>query len=109
MATTITGEVGSNTPLTGTYPVTPVSSTYAILISDWLVRCDTTAAAFTVTLLTAVGNTGKEYIIKNVGAKLLSIATTSSQTIDGNSASYGLKTQYSSVNIVSDGANWAIV
>jgi hypothetical protein len=69
---------------------------------------DCTSGTFNVTLPTAVGIAGREYIIKNSGAGTITVATTSSQTIDG-STTYSLSTQYSRVNLVSDGANWKII
>lgn len=90
------------------YPIITQSSTYAVLPTDYMVKGDTTSTAFTVTLPTAVGVSGKAYIVKNVGAKVLTIATTSAQTIDGTTT-YGLKIQYTSVTVASDGANWLII
>ena len=86
-------------------PYTGQSATYAIKTSDYLVNC--TSGTFTATLPTAVGCTGKNYIIKNSGAGAITVATTSSQTIDG-STTYSLGTQYKYVKVVSDGANWII-
>lgn len=60
----------------------------------------------TVTLPTAVGNTNL-YTIKNVGAGVILIATTGGQTIDGD-ASLSLVTQFTSVDLISDGSNWNI-
>lgn len=61
----------------------------------------------TITLPTAVGNSNL-YTIKNVGSAIITIATTSSQTIDG-SASASLAVQYTSLDLISDGSNWNIV
>lgn len=61
----------------------------------------------TVTLPTAVGNTNR-YTVKNVGSGTVTIATTSSQTIDGSSSA-SLPVQYTSLDLVSDGANWNVV
>lgn len=60
----------------------------------------------TVTLPTAVGNTNL-YTIKNVGAGVILIATTGGQSIDGD-ASLSLVTQFTSVDLISDGSNWNI-
>lgn len=60
----------------------------------------------TVTLPTAVGNTNL-YTIKNVGAGVILITTTGGQTIDGD-ASLSLVTQFTSVDLISDGSNWNI-
>jgi hypothetical protein len=65
--------------------------------------------SYTVTLPTAVGIAGHEFILKSgpSGANI-TIATTSSQTIDGNSTFY-ISTNYSKVRLMSNGANWLIV
>jgi hypothetical protein len=63
---------------------------------------------FTVTLPTAVGITDREYLIKNTGAGTITLATTSSQTIDG-STTYVMSVQYKYVRVKSDGANWNVI
>lgn len=63
------------------YNYTAQTGTYAILRNDYLINC--TSGTFTVTLPTAVGFAGQTYIIKNSGAGVITLATTSSQTIDG--------------------------
>src|SRR4029077_9222285 len=60
----------------------------------------------TLTLPTAVGNTNL-YTVKNVGTGVVTIATTSAQTIDGNST-ITMATQFTSVDLISDSANWGI-
>lgn len=72
--------------------------------TDELVNC--TANSFTVTLPTAVGFT-RSYTVKNSGTGVITVATTSSQTIDGN-LTVGLN-QYESITVRSTGANWVIV
>lgn len=70
-------------------------------------------ASFTVTLFTAVGNTGKVLTFINNGTSLTQIYTfntTSAQTIGGvASGSYILTTNGERLRIVSDGANWQII
>ena len=63
-------------------------------------------ASGVVTLPTAVGNTSR-YTIKCVDTASKTLATTSSQTIDG-STSFVL-TVNTSIDLVSDGSNWRIV
>ena len=60
-----------------------------------------------ITLPTAVGNQNL-YTIKNVGTGVITIDTTSSQTIDG-SLTAPIRVQYLSLTIISDGANWNII
>jgi hypothetical protein len=62
----------------------------------------------TITLPTAVGNTNL-YTIKRVGTGVVSIATTSSQTIDGSSSPIIINVQYVSIDLISDGTNWNII
>ena len=62
----------------------------------------------TITLPTAVGQTGRIHIIKNSGTGVITIATTSSQTIDGLTTQ-SLLTQYSKIIVQSNGANWIII
>ena len=61
-----------------------------------------------ITLPTAVGNTNT-YTIKRVNTGVVSIATTSSQTIDGSASPITINVQYVSITVVSDGANWNII
>ena len=86
------------------------SAAYTALVSDEIITGDATSAAFTITLPTAVGKNGQTYTIKriNSGANAVTVATTSSQTIDG-AATYALSAQYNYVKVVSDGSHWIIV
>jgi len=70
-------------------------------------RFITTTGNITITLPTAVGIAGREFCIKKIDsdATTLTLATTSSQTIDG-SAPGTYTTQWTVINIISDGANW---
>jgi len=81
------------------------TANYTLTIDDRLVNC--TANSFTITLPTAVGITGREYIIKNTGsATTITIASTSSQTIDGLIPSTYNVTTLTPLRVMSDGANW---
>jgi hypothetical protein len=86
------------------------TAAYTTTTFDETVLCDTTTA-FTLTLHTAVGNKGQRIeVIKTVAANTLTIATTSSQTINGGAASaQNLTSQWSRFTVKSDGANWVRV
>ena len=86
-------------------PITSQSATYSIRTSDYVVNF--TSGTVTATLPTSVGATGKIYIIKNSGTGVVTINTTSSQTIDG-STTYSLSSQYKYVQVMSNGSNWII-
>ena len=61
----------------------------------------------TITLPTAVGNSNR-YTIKRTGTGVVTINTTSAQTIDG-SASASLNVRYQSIDVISDGSNWNVI
>lgn len=102
--------LGSNT-FTGVQtgvriPYAAKTSTYTVANTDGVIDC--TSGTFTVTLPTAVGITGQQFVIKNSGTGVITVATTSSQTIDGAST-LTLTTRYTSYTVISDGANWKVV
>ena len=82
-----------------------VAADYTALTTDRIIKV--TAAAKTVTLYTAVGNTGRELIINN--------ASTGNVTVDGDGTETisrqltQLLPSGSSMAIYSDGANWWII
>ena len=88
---------------TNAYTYRAVTGTYTITATDYLLDCDGT---FTITLPTAVGFTG-EYIIKNSSNGIITLDTTSSQTID--SLAFVLVNQYDSIVVRSNANNWIIV
>lgn len=80
-------------------------NTTAGTTDNFLVFTGTSAA--TLTLPTAAGITGREYWIKNASSNssTLTIATTSSQTVDGLS-SWTLTQQNKAIRLVSNGTDW---
>ena len=99
----------STTGMSTRYIQTSQSSNYSILTTDRYVDCTGGSGGITVTLPTAVGYAGLTYTITKVDAAVgyVTIATTSSQTINGN-ATYSILMQYSSVTLHSNGSNWII-
>jgi hypothetical protein len=83
------------------------SATYTVLASDSTVEC--TANTFTVTLLDATGVKGRIFNIKNSGAGVITINTTSSQTIDGAASGILTLAQYDNMTVQSNGTNWIIL
>ena len=65
------------------------------------------SGTITLTLPTAVGNSGLKFQVKNAGTGEITIATTSSQTIDGN-INMILTEKNSVIGLISDGTNWSI-
>lgn len=85
-----------------------IGGTYTIQTTDMFVNC-VGSSSFAITLPTAVGRTGKVYILKQSGTGTITINTTSSQTIDGNASGVLTMTQYQSYTVISDSLNWIIV
>lgn len=101
---TVSGESVLSGALTVAYR--GISAARTLDATDHVVNC--TANTFTVTLPTAVSATGRTYRIKNSGTGTITIACNGSQTIDG-ATTKSLATQYSSISVVSNGANWIVV
>lgn len=79
------------------------STTYTLTASEYYVAV---SGNITITLPTAVGCAGRRYVVKKIDSgTTVTIATTSSQTIDG-AAPGTLTTQWSSLKVFSNGANW---
>jgi hypothetical protein len=92
-------------------PFAAKASAYPIVANtDSIISADATSAPVTITLPTAVNIQGRTFTIKriNSGANAVTVATTSAQTIDG-AATRSLGSQWSSVTVVSDGANWLVI
>jgi len=87
-----------------TFPVTGINANYNVGVNDYLI--DVTGNTITVTLPTAVLIGGKNYVIKNIGSGVVTVATTSGQTID-EASTKSLKNN-DSIEVISDGSNWII-
>jgi hypothetical protein len=85
---------------------TAKTANYTLTATNYLVNC--TANTFTITLPTAVAITGQIFIIKNSGTGIITLATTSSQTIDGVASGIFTLVQWDSITVTSNGANWII-
>jgi len=102
---------GADTTGAGSLGYRAVASADSTTASDGFVKLS--GASFTLTLHTAVGNTGQILELGHQGTSLTQIytlATTSSQTIGGiASGVYILYTKGETLKLISDGANWLIV
>lgn len=86
------------------------TTTYSVADTDGLLNLDATSAGFTTTLPTAVGRDGQLFAFRKHDAttNTATIATTSSQTING-AATWALNGYGSLVVVQSDGSNWVVV
>lgn len=84
------------------------TANYSVLLTDRVIVCNA-SGAITITLPTAVGISGRMFDIKRINSSgNVTLATTSSQTIDGITTQV-LTAQYDSITVISDGANWSII
>ena len=80
---------------------------YTMTATDSVITC--AAGTYTISLPTAVGIAGREYVIKRIGATgTITIDPAGTETIDG-STTKTLTSQNEVIRIVSDGANWISV
>jgi len=90
-------------------PFAAKTTTYTTTNADGVISVDATSAAFTVALVTAVGNSGLTQTLKKIDstANVVTIDANTTQTIDG-ALTIGLSTQWAWLTIVSNGANWLV-
>lgn len=86
-------------------PVVTKSANYTATLSDYAILVTGTT---TITLPDATVRTGQTHVIKNTGSGIVTVNTTSAQTIDGGSTA-SLPVQYTSITVTSDGANWNVI
>ena len=91
---------------TPTWRYRAISADYTLVPDDELVNV--TANTITVTLPTAVGF-NDQFTIKNSGTGLVTLNTTSAQTVDGEASGVLTLSQYDAMTLRSDGANWIII
>jgi len=83
------------------------TANYTLTANDYLVNF--TSGTVDVTLPTAVGCQGQVYKIKNTGTGIITLKTTSSQTIDGVASGILTLVQWDSIPVMSDGVNYIII
>jgi hypothetical protein len=105
---------GNPTWTSGVSTISVKTAAYTLTTSDnYIIVGSNAGSGLTFTLPTAVGNTGKEFTIKNISANSVSIATTSSQKIvvdsansAATSATLGIEASNNWIRVISDGAQW---
>ena len=81
-----------------------VSSNYTATSNDYMIEC--TSGTFNVQLPTAIGVTGKEFVIKNTGSGTITVIPFMSELID-DETSFGLL-KNDTLPIMSNGSKWII-
>ena len=91
---------------------TSQTGSYTLDVADFLVECDATGGAFTVTLPSAAssGFKNKVFIVKKTdsGSNAITIDPNSTETIDGAST-VTLDRQFQTIMLMSDGTNWKVL
>jgi hypothetical protein len=89
--------------------ITPVSTNYDVLLTDYFVKC--TAGGINITLPSSSVPTGQAFVIKDSGGNAflspITITVEGGILIDG-SASYSLSRKYQSAGVLYDGAGYEI-
>jgi hypothetical protein len=81
-----------------------ISSIYTIISSDYMIEC--ISGSFSVSLPTAIGITGKEFVIKNSGTGTITVDPNGTETIDGETDWQLFKGD--TMPVMSNGTNWII-
>lgn len=91
-------------------PYAAKSASYTLTATDYTVTFDASGAARTATLPTAVGITGRIYVVKKTDSSgnAVTVDGDGAETIDG-ATTVTLSTQYAGRVIQSDGANWQVI
>lgn len=78
----------------------------SITATDRILNC--TSGTFTVTLPDAATVSWKTFTIKNSGSGVITINTTSAQTIDADVSGAITLVQWESLDVTSNGSNWVV-
>jgi hypothetical protein len=90
--------------------ITTKTANYSATDADHVIIVDATGGARAITLPSAVGLDGRQYIIKkkDASANTVSITANGTETIDG-AGTILMSMQWQVRTLVSDGANWMII
>lgn len=86
-------------------PYAEKTSNYTLTSSDYTINC--TSGTFTITLPTAVGITGRCFEVTNTGNGVITLDTTSSETIQGDLTQKIYQDECFVVR--STGVNWIVI
>jgi len=95
-----------------TLPLSTKTANYTLTDADYTILANAPAATpLTMTLPTAVGRTGKIFVIKKInslGVDTITVDASGVETIDG-ALTYVLIPQWESIMVQSNGANWFVI
>lgn len=103
---TSTGEARLNSGVK--LPLRLVTGTATAADTDFLISGDATGGAFSINLPTAVGRSGKVFVIYRISASNnVTVDPNGSESING-ALTKVLASQYASISLMSDGVNWVM-
>lgn len=88
------------------------TGTYTVLAGDYLILCDTTGGAFTVTLPAAAASRGKHVVVQQTGAggvNAVTVAGNGAELINGANTFVQGVAQFVATHFYCDGTKWYIV
>ena len=90
--------------------VSTKTGSHTATVNDWVIICNASSGALTITLPPAAGLEAVVYHIKKIdsNANIVTIDGNGSETID-DATTASITTQYENVMIVCDGSNWHII
>lgn len=94
-------------PVGGSLPYVEKTANYTFTDADYTVNY--TSGTANATLLTAVGRAGKIFQLNNSGTGIITVLTTSSQTINGDASGTITLSQWEQLTFQSNGANWILI
>ena len=94
-----------NTSAGRTKNISVKTANYTLVSTDHIIVANN-SSSFTLTLPAASSNTGREYIIKNKGAGVVTVDATALGQLDGVNTT--TVEQYSALTVISDGTTWNI-
>jgi|SRR5579872_7287685 len=103
--TILNGGVGINLLGNVSYPQVAKTGTYTITVNDDAIWANGT---FTVTLYTAVGNSGRRVTVKNTNTGVVTMKGNGTEKIDASNT-LNLTQQYQAITVESDGTQWWVI
>lgn len=91
-------------------PVATKTANYALTTADDTILGDATAGAITLTLPTAIGNSGRDFTLNKIDSSVntVTIQGFGAELINGFNVQV-ISFQYSSMTVISNGTFWSII
>ena len=110
MPITVAAERDELRRLLGGIAIATKTADYTALTSDFVLLCDASSGALTITLPSVASNPGNPFYVKrlNSGANTVTIAAVGSDLIDGSSTAV-LNSRYETLLLVAEAGSWHVI